>query len=689
MVDMGAYKPQYERVLGRDPMLSNIKPSDWAEANVMIPGKGRLDYDFNQYCREIIDTLAPDHPARKVAVMKGSQITFSSGVIMPALGWTIAEDPGNTILMVGTSDLIKPASEKLDLMIHGAKLQHYLQHQVQRKRNTKTGDTDEIKSFANGYIKIASNSNPKSIAQIDLVKIFLDDFDAMQGRSKVAGSLTDLIEMRAASNKNSYKLMMISTPLEKSTSNIEPAYEMGDQRKYMVECPCCGERIIFKWKVSEGDMINKLTEQVAACDGGIVYELNELGQVDKDTVGYVCYLCGGFFTDRDKQRMLREGVWVPTAVPVSEDYYSYHISSLYAPVGMFDWLYYARKHAEANPKNGPVDEEKMQVLTNTCWGETYVRSAAKPDAKKLMHNIRGYDVGVVPDRMSVRDGNGRIVMLTLAADLNGVVKDARVDWEVRAWSVSGSSYSIDQGSIGTFVPMEGKLKDVAPRKKWTYEHGKANSVWPELTKIIDRIYPNDWGGERAITLAGIDCGHYSKYAYEYLDSTPEYVIGLRGNKPDEAQQEGRDVKWYKPGMERNDYWLLDVNRIKDRAAEYMGMTWKEGVDDYQGAGFMNFPTPRDGKYSYASFFEHYEAEQPVLVANSTGTGVKKVWQKVNSIAQNHFWDCFIYNLGMRELHVFMEVQKANKVTKGGRIELMPWREYAEAIAQYLPEIPKG
>ena len=232
----------------------------------------------------------------------------------------------------------------------------------------------------------------------------------------------------------------------------------------------------------------------------------------------------------------------------------------------------------------------MQVLTNTCWGETYVRSAAKPDAKKLMHNIRGYDVGVVPDRMSVRDGNRRIVMLTLAADLNRVVKGCACGLGGAGMGVSGSSYSIDQGSIGTFVPMEGKLKDVAPRKKWTYEHGKANSVWPELTDNRQDI-PQRLGGERAITLAGIDCGHYNKYAYEYLDSTPEYVIGLRGNKPDEAQQEGRDVKWYKPGMERNDYWLLDVNRIKDRAAEYMGMTWKEGVDDYQGGRVYELPDP--------------------------------------------------------------------------------------------------
>ena len=78
---------------------------------------------------------------------------------------------------------------------------------------------------------------------------------------------------------------------------------------------------------------------------------------------------------------------------------------------------------------------------------------------------------------------------------------------------------------------------------------------------------------------------------------------------------------------------------------------------------MNFPTPQDWKYSYASFFEHYEAEQPVLVANSTGTGVKGVAEGEQHCPKP-LLGLFLYNLGMQELHVFMEVQKANKVTKG-------------------------
>jgi hypothetical protein len=57
------------------------------------------------------------------------------------------------------------------------------------------------------------------------------------------------------------------------------------------------------------------------------------------------------------------------------------------------------------------------------------------------------------------DGNGRIVLLTCAADMNGKVDDARLDFEIVAWAKSGASYSICHGSIGTFIPRENSLKE--------------------------------------------------------------------------------------------------------------------------------------------------------------------------------------------------------------------------------------
>jgi len=42
--------------------------------------------------------------------------------------------------------------------------------------------------------------------------------------------------------------------------------------------------------------------------------------------------------------------------------------------------------------------------------------------------------------------------------MNGTEQDARMDYEVVAWSESGATYSIKHGSIGTFIPREGAKK---------------------------------------------------------------------------------------------------------------------------------------------------------------------------------------------------------------------------------------
>ena len=99
-----------------------------------------------------------------------------------------------------------------------------------------------------------------------------------------------------------------------------------------------------------------------------------------------------------------------------------------------------------------------------------LESILKQDVKKdrLIKNVRNYKVGIVPNELSKKDGNGNIVLLTCACDINGTVDDARLDFDVFGWAENGSVYSINQGSIGTFKP--GK-KDEEQREKLTKHYG--------------------------------------------------------------------------------------------------------------------------------------------------------------------------------------------------------------------------
>lgn len=677
--DNNLYLEQFTRVFSRTPQLSDIKPSEWAEKNIIVPGKGLTNYDFNPYCREIIDCLAPDHPCRKLAVMKGSQITFSSGVIMPILGYIIKENPGNTLFSVGKPSLLKPAIEKLDLMIDGAKLKDFVaNYTTTRAKNNKSGDTDEMKYFGGGYIKSCSIQDSKNIAQMDIDTSILDDFDSMKGSDKSGGDFLDLIEMRSATKLNTYKLVMISTPLLKGFSNIEAAYLRGDQRRFFVQCPCCHEPIIFKWKVSEGEVINPLIDDIAKYAGGVDFERNHHDQLIKSSVRYICYKCGGNFTDHNKQKMIRDAVWMPTAIPRSDDYYSYHISALYAPYGMFNWAHYAAKYVEAKPKDKPCDESKMHVLVNTCFGETYELAAEAPKASDIQTNQRNYTIGTIPESLSKRDGNGRIVLLTFACDCNGTVagvnratkNDARVDYEVVAHSESGATYSVVHGSVGTFIPLEGS--DKANRDYWTYEQNKQNSVWPVLFEIITKAYKGDETGlNYFINTPGVDVGMYSNFVESFIDWTigrnpANPVVGVRGKKEETYQRDKQNMAFFEQGKARNDVYFLQVGLIKDILSNYMKLKW-DGQES-QPPNFMNFPPseryicpvkqkyyrmlglPYDGDllYQIENYFSHYETEERKIVPLKDG-GEAFRWSKKKSNVQNHIFDCRVYNLALKEI----------------------------------------
>ncbi len=639
--------------------LSTIKPSEWTEKNRSMDSsvsrfKGRFSYDITPYTREIVDCLSPEHPARIVAVMKGAQIGFSTGVIEPGVGWIISQQPGNILFLTGHSDLAEEAVAKIDNMIDSCGIRHLIRPNVNRVRSMKTGDTNSRKEFPGGSLVSGSAGNHKLLRQRSVMYGFIDDFDAAKNATKESGSTRKMIEQRFASYSDKMKLFYISTPELKQTSNIEPVFLLGDQRKYHIPCPCCGEYINLEWSVAvegnEKDM------------AGITYKLDSSNKLEAGSVGYICQKCGGFFNDSNKYELNLHGEWKPTAIPSVEGYYSYHISSLYAPPGMYDWEHYVRQYLEANPPGNTRNENLYKTFINLCLGQTYEPSGESPKANQLQKNIRNYEIGIIPEKLSEKDGNGKIVLLTCACDMNGVEEDARLDYEVLAWSESGATYSVTHGSIGTFVPREGSKKIKEDRERWTYEHHRSNSVWKELEKVLSTIFETDTGRRMKISTTGIDTGHYTLQAYQFIDTTnSQLVVGLKGKDADKYIPFGKDVPTFRPAKERGSLYLVEVGQLKDELATYINLKWDEGNDERQPANFMNYPTPSDGKYLFKNFFSHYEAEHRVI-ENKDGNGIAAMWVKKSSISQNHFFDVRIYNMVVKDIllkRVFTELKVKN------------------------------
>jgi phage terminase large subunit GpA-like protein len=658
--DNNLYLPQFEQILrGGVAQISTILPADWTEKRLTMdkPRPGPFRYSETPYTREIINRFSPYDDARVVAVMKGAQIGFSSGVLIPGIGWMIENNPGNCYLMVGAPDLIPKASENIDLMIDRAQLASYIRSQSARRSSRKTGDTDTKKDFPMGYLSIGSANNHKAIAQVHLQFILLDDLDAMKGESKSSGNLIKLIEKRAAAYKDSYKMFMISTPLEKHKSLILPAYLEGDRRHFYIQCQCCHEPIVLKWDIKEGEVINHLTGETANNRGGITWDVDDItGELVEKSVGYCCYKCGGWFNDKNKYNFLNSGIWHATFKPQRPQYYSYYIPSLYAPIWMFDWKHCVRDWLKCHPVGEPRNEKEYQVFINTVIGEPYEGEAIETSSKNIQRNRQNYPAGIIPESISMDVGNGDIVMLTCAADLNGMIDDARLDYEVVAWDRLGASWSIIHGSIGTFQRGDSKNND---RKKSTYEYGKENSVWKEYEKVLDTIWQVDTGRKMKIRVSALDTSSFTTYAYEFMDRTNHYVLGIKGDTDGKFKRKSADVALFKRGASRTNMWILEVNAIKDINSEYMSLKWDKS-EDSQPIGFMNFPDTSDTTlYQKSNFFEHFEAEECIISTNSVGEAISK-WEKKSSKVANHMLDCRIYNIAVKDISVYLFGVKLKK-----------------------------
>ncbi len=669
---LNSYKPIHSLVY--DISMVKPVPSEWAEKKLIIPPgvskvTGRFSYDLTPYTREVVNTLSAAHPAKAVAIMKGAQIGFTQGLVMPGLLYIISENPAPILYLAGDKTLAQTSiTERFEPMLHASGMQHLIRPTVIRAKNQRTGDTSSSKEYAGGRLTIEGTQNVDKFRQISVKYIFADDFEAAPKSHKEEGSIRKLFEKRAMFYGNTAKIYYISTPGLKQSSNIEPVYELGDQRKWFWECPHCKEDITPTWSI----------ELENGERAGVVWQLDENNALIKESVMYRCEHCLGYIDEKEKYMLNLNGKWKPTVKPKIENFYSYYINAIVAPPGTITWKDLAEEFLLACPPGGMVNKSLLQTFLNTNMGLTFEEKGEKLRVNELMKNTRNYSVGIVPDQTSISDGNGDIALLTLSCDLGGImsrdIKDVRLDWEVKAHSRNGQTYSVEHGSIGTFVRKKQQSKkdfeQEGSRPKWTYDFNVQNSVWPELEFLMRRDWFCESGKKIKIGLTVVDTGHFTELAMKFIRSFDDLTItGVKGRTESNFRSLSKVTAPVERSTKVKDLYLLEVNQLKDIVA--MNMNLVEGDHGEQPEGFMNFPMPSDGLYTMRSYFSHFESERRTEdIKDGEVVGFK--WEKVNEV--NHFWDVHIYNYAARD--IFIDMLKRSDPSNFKNIT---WSDYCDMV----------
>ena len=609
---------------------------------------------------EVLEHLSPQSATRQVCVMGASQIGKTQNVILPGLLYIMSEDPSPVMLLSGDKALLKNLIKKrLDPAIRDAKLDHLLAPTVKKMKNSGSGDTDSLKEFRGGSILLLGMQNLSNNMRQESIKIiFVDDFD-MAETSK-DGTPEQLILSRIEGFAPSSKIFWMSKPNSEDLSHTYSIYLRGDQRKFHIPCPCCDEYIHLEFipKDDEDDVI-----KVDGKRSGIIFDVKD-GMVVRESIKYRCQKCGGEFTEMDKFRLTRskKGKHIATAKATQDGLVSYLINRLYAPPQHSGWFDICQKFQSAYPRGGHPNIEALKSFQSDVLGLPW-KSVTKPiSGKTLSDNARAYPIGVVPTKVSAKDGNGDIVLVTLTSDLNGKLDDGRLDYSIVGWAEKGQQYYLKAGSIGTFKPSNKyRVEDFEKEKdriKWSYRQDAEYCIWDEFLKEINQFLKADDGGAAyPIHIALVDTGNVYGYeeteaggvdqsVYSFIENTrftsDVPVYGIKGVGVESSLY--RDKKTFQLSPKVSNLYILNTIELKNRMAYALAQRW-DG-DKSQNPSHINFPATDGNSFTQKGFYDHFSAEEKRIDLQKR----VEVWVK-RSGKENHHFDNACYHLAARDILV--------------------------------------
>lgn len=375
-----------------------LKPSEWAERNVMIPignaVPGLVRFGNAPYQREPLDMTA-DPTCTRITLMWGAQVGKTLTALC-AQAFRIAFDPVSQIMMQPSQgDLHTWLETKFNPLVEA---NADLSSLIAKPRGRDGVNNQRMKSYPGGFMMFSWSGSPKTMRGRSAPFIVCDETDGYDRTHE--GHPVGLLWQRAATFGDQRLLMEISTPTIKGASWIESAFEQGDRRRFHVPCPHCGERQPLTW-------------------ANVTWEKDADGQHRPETAGYCCASCGVVWNDGERVAAIRHGAWV--AEREFRGHASYHLSELYSCFRRLPDIVQSFLD-----KKGAGD---LQTFVNVSLAETWEEEGEQIDPTGLMERVETFPA-------QVPEGVG---ILTAGIDM----QEDRLEVEVVGWGLGEESWSVD------------------------------------------------------------------------------------------------------------------------------------------------------------------------------------------------------------------------------------------------------
>jgi len=590
------------------------------------------------YLKEPMDNMGPFSDIRHQAMMKGAQLGFTACAENVIAYW-MDENPAPIMLISATDDLLLEwTNKRLEPLIDSCGFRDKIHAQVEKAKSRRTGDNTKSKEFAGGFLLMASAQSPAKLRSNSIRILIRDEIDgAPKYLITGEGNWLDVSEARTNAWDYRKKIFDISTPGVAHDSNINEAYELGDQRKYEIRCPHCktaqflefgndksehGLKGVFD---EDGNVVDSYYSCINEACTEKIYNHHKAeflkGKTEDILIdrnfsmfGAIGSTCIGA-PDLETLTVEIGAQWVPTSKSYSKFYRSYHMNSLYSPVGMLSWTELFEKWVKA--KRHP---DGMRAFRNLQMGLPYVEQGERPDSKKVYALRSDYKAGRVPNY---------VLYLTCAIDVQrGSETDPknppRLELEVLGHGAGFRTASITYHSIHGEVidPNDGawgKLERWAMKGGLTYKRSDGRPFEVKLIFIdsndhfsTDAVYKFCALWDKTFPIKGF--GDLTKRKKEQGDTVTgsnykRYRVARSGNRAGGVMFYEISTNYYK----RHVYNNLKIER--------------QDTGD-QRPGFCDFPRDYPGKY-----FDMLTAEEQRTDGSFHAGG-----------RRNEALDCRVYNM---------------------------------------------
>lgn len=469
----------------------DLTVDQWADRYRILPRSSSAEggpwrTDRFPFLREIMVDLSPSSWTEEIWIMKGAQLGFTEAALN-YIFYSIDHSPAPMMYVQPTIDAVKEFAEQR--FVSSMEECPTVKGKIVSESKSKTRNRILLKRFPGGILFLAGANSAPTLRSKPIERLIFDEPEGYPADLAGEGSPIELGIARLR-NFPHRKILGLSTPGIRETSVIEPRFQQGDQRYYLVPCPHCMKLQRIDWPK-------------------IKYDLVEDNPLEPFNVRLVCEFCREEIYEHHKTWMLEHGKWVPLFT--GRRIHSYFISSLYSPLGFYSWERAAQEWCRATHLR---DRNLLKVFINTVLGETWTESNKTPETIGLTARREHYAAPVPAG----------VLVLTCGVD----VQEDRIEAEVLGFGKGEESWSIE------YVVFRGNIAE--------------GFVWEQLDAFLKRSWIHESGIEMNIAAVGIDSGFQAKAVYGFCKAR-EYrrcypVKGFPGfgkgfiNRPKNRNDEG-------------------------------------------------------------------------------------------------------------------------------------------------------